>query len=59
MTATDNAGSLGISVVLIAFVVLSTYSRFAFFMSKKTFSKNFYVNSFLKALSALEHLLRI
>ena len=59
MTATDSTGSLGISAVLIVFVVLSTYSRFAFLISKNILSKNFYVNNFLKDLSALEHLLKI
>jgi len=59
MTATDSTGSLGISAVLIVFVVLSTYSRFAFLISKNILSKNFYVNNFLKALSALEHLFKI
>ena len=59
MTATDSTGSLGISAVLIVFVMLSTYSRFAFLISKNILSKNFYVNNFLKDLSALEHLLKI
>jgi len=39
--------------------VLSSYSIFVFLISKNILSKNFYVNNFLKGLSALEHLLKI